>query len=131
MGGMTLQLRRAVAVSALFTLGALLAAPVEAQPPRAKDWWQEFARLDEQQQELDRRQQALDREREKLMRQFREASWRFELADADASGHIEQNEAEAIPEVAARFEDADRNDDGKLSLAEFRNHVAPFLQTMR
>jgi EF hand len=43
----------------------------------------------------------------------------FRKLDADGDGWISRKEAAAQPEVAANFDEADRDRDGRLSLAEF------------
>ncbi len=43
----------------------------------------------------------------------------FQKLDTDKDGFISRQEAAAQPEVAANFDKADRNRDGRLSLEEF------------
>lgn len=43
----------------------------------------------------------------------------FQKLDTDKDGFISRQEAAAQPEVAANFDEADRNRDGRLSLEEF------------
>lgn len=43
----------------------------------------------------------------------------FAKADANGDGRITREEATALPAIAARFDQLDRNKDGVLSLEEF------------
>jgi hypothetical protein len=43
----------------------------------------------------------------------------FQKADTDKNGKLSKGEAAAIPEIAARFEELDKDRDGALSFAEF------------
>jgi len=43
----------------------------------------------------------------------------FQRLDTDKDGFLSRKEAAAQPEVAANFDKADRNGDGRLSLEEF------------
>lgn len=45
----------------------------------------------------------------------------FRKLDADRDGFVSRREAAAQPEVAANFDRADRNRDGRLDLEEFKS----------
>jgi len=49
----------------------------------------------------------------------------FKRVDANADGKISKEEATAMPALAAKFAELDRDKDGALSLAEFMAGVAP------
>lgn len=44
----------------------------------------------------------------------------FKSFDLDGNGLLDQNEAEADPDLYSSFEDGDANEDGTLDLAEFQ-----------
>lgn len=54
---------------------------------------------------------------EEIKPQDRQAA--FRVLDTDGDGWISRRDAAARPEVAANFKSADRDDDGRLSFAEF------------
>ena len=49
----------------------------------------------------------------------KEAEAAFVRADVDKDGKLSRQEAESLPELAARFEQIDTNHDGYISRAEF------------
>lgn len=49
----------------------------------------------------------------------------FKRVDANADGKISKDEATAMPALASKFTELDRDKDGALSLSEFMAGVAP------
>lgn len=56
---------------------------------------------------------------------------RFAALDKNGDGFIDRSEAAADPRLAAKFDELDRNQDGKLSPDELRRHAGPRMHGMR
>lgn len=102
------------------------AATVRNVPEYVIELDNEQLEIERLQREVDRRQEALDRRRARLRSDVDDASWRFRMLDADGDRLVSETEAASMPAVARRFSDLDANDDGSLSVSEFRDIVVRF-----